>query len=460
MSFDVIVVGGGFTGMSVAAALSQLGARVKVFEAAQKTDPRFRGELIHPRGVRALAQLGLKGPLFANGGVEVKGFAVTQHASSTATLLPYGEEQGPGLGIDHHQMVLTLRREVGLRANVQIFTEQRIVDFVHEHERVVGVKHADGIEHRADLVVAADGRQSKLRALLGLEPEVELLSYTVAFGVEGELPNGRMGHVFLGALGPILAYPYGEGLIRFCVDVPLNTAKGREAIVELLTTQYAPVVPEPLRSAMVKSLRERPFEMCANHSIHTSACAAPGVVLVGDAGGCAHPLTASGMTNAMNDVLTLADVCAEAGPTDAALAEYQRRRYDFVRMRELFTDSLYEVFRGQDEGGKALQDGVFRYWGSSERSRRASMDILSGEELRVRKFVTEYTRVFQGSAVQVLKQVAREPVEGTSRLTKLAKTGLGRISEAVEHTARKVVERYRLELHQLPPRNAPSISVR
>ncbi len=72
--------------------------------------------------------------------------------------------------------------------------------------------------------------------------------------------------------------------------------------------------------------------------------------MVGDAGGCAHPLTASGMTNGMNDVLTLADVLGPRGATNDALNEYQRRRYDFVRMREVFTDALYEVFRGSDAG--------------------------------------------------------------------------------------------------------------
>ena len=45
MSVEVIVVGGGFTGVIAAAALSKAGAKVKVFEAAVKTDPRFRGEL-------------------------------------------------------------------------------------------------------------------------------------------------------------------------------------------------------------------------------------------------------------------------------------------------------------------------------------------------------------------------------------------------------------------------------
>ncbi len=450
MSLEVIVVGGGFTGMASAAALAQQGATVRVFEAAQTTAPQFRGELIHPRGVRGLESLGLKVPLFERGGVAVNGFAVSQHEGAAPVLLPYEDAQGPGLGIDHPAMVLTMRAQLAARPNVSITTGARIADFVRSGPRIVGVRTADGQEHLADLVVVADGRSSKLRPLLGLEPEVKLLSYTVAFGVDGELPHGRMGHVFLGAPGPILAYPYAEGRIRFCVDVALGAPKGREALVALICEQYARVVPSPLREAMVKSLRETPFEACANHSISTAACAAPGVALVGDAGGCGHPLTASGMTNAMNDVLTLAELVGARGPDDAALTEYQRRRYDFVRMRELFTEALYEVFRGHDDGSKALQSGVFRYWSSSARSRRASMNILSGEEVRVSRFVAEYSRVFRGSAVDVIKRSAWQPRAGGARLKSLAKTSLGRFSAAAGRTARKVVDRYRLGLHPLP----------
>lgn len=478
MSFEVIVVGGGYTGMIAAAALSRTGAQVKVFEAAQTTAQVFRGELIHPLGVRGLDELGLKAPLFAKGAVAVNGFAVTSGPDAPASVLPYSVEQGSGLGIDHHQMVLAMREQLAARRNVNITTGLRIVDFVRDGARIAGVKDVNGGEHRAQLVVVADGRSSKMRSLLGLEPKITLLSYTVAFGIEGELPHGRMGHVFLGGPGPILAYPYGEGLIRFCVDVPLGAAgaapvqqnaspdrleaqrgtgqgeatrkKGKEAMVDLLTREYAPVVPASLRDAMIAALREEGFEGCANHSISTPACAAPGVVLVGDAGGCGHPLTASGMTNAMNDVLTLGEVVSRSGPSDAALAEYQRQRYDFVRMRELFTDALYEVFRGHDAGSRALQQGVFRYWASSERSRRASMDILSGEDVRVSGFVKEYSRVFRRSAVDVMGKLVRDPRDGTKRLGSLVKTSFARMEVAAERAARRWVERHRLELHQLP----------
>lgn len=453
MAFEVVVVGGGFTGMAAAAALSQKGAKVTVLEASLSTAPQFRGELIHPKGVRALDALGLKQPLFDAGGVAVHGFAVTPDANADAIVLPYAQESGPGLGIDHPLMVLTMRREVAKRPNVTVSTGARVVDFVKDGERIVGVKRADGSVHRADLVVVADGRQSKLRPLLGLQPEIKLLSHTVAVAVEGDLlPWGMNGHVFLGAPGPILAYPYGDKKIRFCIDVPSGLAKGKAAYLELLKTQYAPFVPEPLRAAMLHALDTEPFEAVATHSISTQACAASGVALVGDAGGCAHPLTASGMTNALNDVLSLAEVVAEQGPSNGALETYQRRRYDFIRMRELFTDALYEVFRGQDAGSKGLQAGVFRYWKSSQRHREASMNILSGENVRTSHFVSEYTRVFGLSALDVLQKAGfKAPLKDTRhKLKSLVKTSFGRLEQAAEKTAKKVVDRYRLKLHRVP----------
>ena len=450
---DVVIVGGGFSGLAAAAALSAEGARVLVLERAQTWDPHFRGELIHPRGVRALGRLGLSDALFDAGGVAVEGFAASPGSDGAPMILPYRERSGPGLGIDHPLMVMTMRREVASRPRVTILTGHPVLDFTRAGERITGVVGADGATHRADLVVLADGRQSRLRAKLGLEPDITLLSYTVAFGVEGtDLPWGLRGHVFLGGPGPILAYPYGEGKVRFCIDLPLGAAKGRPAIVAYIARHYASHVPSPLREAMLEALETRPFEGCANHSMLTQACAAPGVVMVGDAGGCAHPLTASGMTNGMNDVLTLAEVLGPRGATNEALNAYQRRRYDFVRMREVFTDALYEVFRGSDAGSQALQAGVFRYWRGSAKRRAASMDILSGEDVRPSAFVSEYSRVFGSSAVNVLSGVTLDPAlrERMKVLRSLAKTSIGRLETAVNKTARTLVNRYRLGLHQVP----------
>lgn len=429
--------------MSCAAALAARGMTVTVLESHLGHDPRFRGELIHPRGVRALDSLGLKAPLLKAGGVPVKGFAVSPGSGADLLLLPYVRSWGEGIGIDHHAMVKALRDEVGNRPRVTLRQGQPVTEVIEEDGRVAGVRLRNGDEIRARLTIAADGRQSRVRRSLGLDPEIQLLSYTVAATVRGpKLPWRGFGHVFLGAPGPILAYPYGEDMIRLCIDVPLNAPKGREGMRRFVREQFAECVQQPLRDAMLESVENDPFEGCATHAVYTQACAVPGAVLIGDAGGCSHPLTATGMTAAMNDITVLADEVGRRGPTDDALKSYQRRRYRFVRARELFTEALYEVFRAHDPGSESLKSGTFDYWRKSRRARDVSMGILSGEDSRPRTFMAEYARVMGRSAISVWRD--------TQRTRSLLSTSLSRLNRTVERSFSTWIEERQVRLHSLP----------
>lgn len=403
---DVVIVGGGFVGMAAAAALADGRRSVVVLEARTGADPRFRGELIHPHGVRMLAELGLHAPLARAGGAPVLGFAVVPGAGQSAMLLPYddiGGRPARGLAMDHHAMVATLRAQVAALPGVEIRTGQRVTGLVREGDRVVGVQTADEERISAELTVVAEGRHSKLRGLLGIAEEVRLLSFTAALLLEDvDVPHARHGHVFLGAPGPVLAYAIGAGRARMCIDLPAGFEKGKGSIARVLRDAYAPFVPEPLRGAMLRAASAQELEICANHAIHTRRSAGPGVALVGDSGGCCHPLTATGLTTGLNDVRLLADELATGLTVDAALRSYQRRRYRFVRAREILADALYEVFRGTDDGSRAFRNGIIRYWQGSARARMASMALLSGQESGLGAFLTEYVRVVGQSTYGVL----------------------------------------------------------
>lgn len=404
---DVVIVGGGFVGMAAAAALSNGRRRIVVLEARAGADPRFRGELIHPPGVQVLAGLGLLEPLIQTGGVPVSGFAVVLDQARPSRVLRYDEvPRGAtrGLAIAHQDMVASLRREAMKRPGVEFHAGQRVEGLLHDQGRIAGVFTARGDEVRADLTIVAEGRHSRLRRALGFAEETSLLSFTAALLVEGaRLPYPDFGHVFLGTWGPILAYHIGAQRIRMCVDLPVTAGKGQTAVQRFLTSETAPSVPEPLRGDLLRALREGPVEMCANHAIYTQRCTAPGVALVGDSGGCSHPLTATGMTIGLNDIRVLADELDQGGPTDAALARYQRRRYAFVRAREILAQGMYDVFRGGDVGARALRSGLFRYWGGSPRARATSLALLSGHESHMLSFVAEYLNVVGQSAASVLE---------------------------------------------------------
>ena len=410
---DAIVAGGGFAGLVAARALASAGLKVAVLEARTAPLPAFRGELLHPPASRALEALGLLGALKRAGAVEIEGFAAFD-AEGCEVRLPYA--RGRGLALEHNLMVETLRDELRRGPNVRIVEGFRVESVLSEDGRAVGVLGTDGRKVHARLIVAADGRGSKLRGMLGLPGETTLASYSVAIILEGmPVAFPGYGHVFTAAPGPVLAYPFARNAVRMCIDVPRDIPRGKGPLAEYLRVHYAPHLPEPTRGALVAALAQGDFELCANHVVATAACAVKGAVLLGDAGGCSHPLTATGMTAALHDAQTLAAVIRQRGLGDDALLTYQRRRYRYVRAREIFAQALYIALRGQGPGAAALRAGVFEYWRGGCRERAASMSILAGDESSPAAFAREYSHVLAVAARGVGADLVTEGPSHTAR---------------------------------------------
>jgi 2-polyprenyl-6-methoxyphenol hydroxylase-like FAD-dependent oxidoreductase len=405
---DVAIVGGGIIGLAAAAALAERGARVTVIESIDGPNPAFRGELIHPRGARALAGMGLASALLSAGATRVRGFAVFDPDSpggDTPHLLPYPALSGEGLALDHAQMVAALRCAITTRARVQMVSGVRVREPIVEGRRVVGVRADGGRDFRAALVIAADGRHSRMRGLLGIATRTSLVSHSIAFALVGDLLRaGHHGHVFVDAPGPTLAYPCGEGRVRVCIDVPVGAAKGRDRLRSYLRQHTLPRLPAPLARALCSAVEGLPLGGAANHVVTTRTCVARGAALIGDAGGCSHPITAAGITNGLNDVATLAGCVSRLGLTDDALLSYQQQRYHFIRAREAFTQSLYDVLLASKPGTRALRDGLFAYWRGSGRARNASMAILCGDDDRITTFATETAQVLAAAGARTLRK--------------------------------------------------------
>jgi squalene monooxygenase len=198
---------------------------------------------------------------------------------------------------------------------------------------------------------------------------------------------------------------------------------------------------------MLRALAEEHVEICANHAVKTHRCTAPGVALVGDSGGCSHPLTAAGMTIALNDIRILATELDRGGPRpasiDPALVRYEARRYDYVRAREILAEGLYDVFRRGDDGARAMRGGLFRYWTSGPRARAASLSLLSGRESRLRAFVAEYLWVVGASAAGVLGGATEAPEAGGRRalVAGLGRTAIEQLRRTTAHVYREVLGR-------------------
>jgi len=439
--WDVVIAGGGVAGVSVAAALREFGDRVLVVEPGLDNTKRLAGELIHPPGASDLAALGLLDPLEQAGVAPVLGFAVSAEATAAPHLLPYGEIPGvqrPGFAVDHAVLSSTLLEVVARLPHVTLWGDARVTSFEQTPEAAtVTVARAGRTERiRARLVVAADGGTSTLRRLAAIGHRRVRLSQMVGVQLTGDVPSPGYGNVFLGGPAPVLAYATGGGTVRVMFDVPPNP-HGVDAILK--DPAFLAALPPQFRARVRAALRAQPPLVCANYSIVPATVAVGRLALVGDAAGCCHPLTATGLSVCTRDALRLRAALRESGgDVPRALAAYAHARGGPQRTRVALAEALYRAFAGQSDEMRLLREGVLRFWQRSRRGRAVSMALLTTQEGRLSVMAAQYARVL-AYALMGLAYLRRErPGSVLARLRTV-----GRLSLA---TMRMLAQAYRWRL--------------
>ena len=384
---DVVVAGGGIAGTSVAAALRGSGLEVVVVEPGLDRTKRLAGELIHPPGVTDLAALGLKDHLPPTSVVPVAGFAVSPDGDAAPYVLRYGEIPGlatHGFAIDHVDLAAGLAAALRSLPHVTVWSGARVtgVDLHHPDFAAVTVTR-DGRETlvRARLLVAADGASSQTRALGGIDHRRIRISHMAGYLLRGtQVPHPGFASVFLGGPAPVLAYAIGGGGVRLMFDVPANR-HGIDAPHQ--DTAYCRALPEPFRSEVKAALACQRALVSANYSIQPAAAYRARLVLVGDAAGCCHPLTATGLTASTRDAIHLQQALRETADVPAAVRRYATLRDGPQRTRVALAESLYRAFSDQTPEMRLLRDGILRFWSRSRRGRTASLALLSTHEGRM-----------------------------------------------------------------------------
>src|ERR1051326_2738831 len=127
--FDVVVAGGGVAGSAAAAALSGLGYEVAIVEPGMDASRRLAGELIHPTGVAALAELGLLDAVRGEDRSSVTGFSLRFGGAADAKVvrLPYGKSAHAAIAVEHGIMRQRLLNAAARLKGVTLLDRSRIV---------------------------------------------------------------------------------------------------------------------------------------------------------------------------------------------------------------------------------------------------------------------------------------------------------------------------------------------
>ena len=180
--FDVLVVGAGPGGSVAATVLARAGARVALLDKATFPRDKACGDLVGPRGVQLLADLGIAIPTDCRvGDMVVVGPTGRRVRLPSAPGTTY-----PGYGISVTRTVLDAAiRDAAVAAGAEA-RHGRADQPVVSDGRVAGFSTTDGQVILADHVIGADGATSRVAATLDL---VDLTAVSWGFALRSYVPQ-------------------------------------------------------------------------------------------------------------------------------------------------------------------------------------------------------------------------------------------------------------------------------
>ena len=367
-SVDVVVVGGGIAGCALARTAARCGLGVLVLERQTAYRDKVRGEYLHPWGVAEAIRLDLDEILVAGGGswiTEAMGYDELFSPSEVEPLsLALLRPDVPGaMDLGHPETCATLAAAAEAAGAAIV---RGVGDVLVTPGPSPSVRYElDDVLHEVDcrLVVAADGRASSVRRQLGLELHgTEPKTWGAGMLVEG-LDGVPLHQAALGTEDDLhyLIFPREGGVARLYQWYSLEQSDrfaGPDRQREFLDSFRMDCLPfaEEITAA-------EPAGPCARYPMNntwTDTVAVPGVVLVGDAAGYTDAIIGEGLSIALRDARSVADVLRAGDDWSvAAFGPYAEERAERLRRLSICASLISDLRCTFTPAGRARRAAFF-----------------------------------------------------------------------------------------------------
>jgi 2-polyprenyl-6-methoxyphenol hydroxylase-like FAD-dependent oxidoreductase len=350
---DVVVVGGGIGGGSLAYALAREGLGVTVLEATDEYEDRVRGESMQAWGLKEARELGVDEVMLAAGAHIAPRWKQYAEGIGEAGEIPMASmvDGIPGTLNLRHPVACQALVDAAAKAGATVVRSTRDVMLSNGSGRSVSYA-VNGRRHevKTSLVVGADGRASTVRKQAGISLDrQEPINYIAGLLVDGldDVPDdfdvlAGEGDLFF------VMFHQGNGRARVYLCPGLSGRhrfSGRHGTEQFLDACALSCYPwsEQVRAGT-------PAGPCATYpgdDTWTDSPYAEGVVLVGDAAGYNDPIIGQGLSIAMRDARMVRDLVLEGARTPEAFTPYGRER--LARMERLrFVADVISVAQAED----------------------------------------------------------------------------------------------------------------
>lgn len=360
---DVVVVGGGIAGGSLAYALANAGLGVTVLEASTEYEDRVRGESMVPWGVKEARELGVEETLVRKGAHVAGTWMQYFEGIGEAGAIPVGmvvPEVTGSLNLRHPDACQALVDDAAT-AGATIVRGARDIELrPGPSPELSYTTNGERQDIRAQLVVGADGRASTVRKQGGIElHHAEPMNYIAGLLLDDlEMPDDMDA---IGGEGDLMfvLFHQGGGRARAYLIPGLSGQHrfaGREATQNFLDAWDFDCF--PYSKSIAAGTPAGPCKTYPGDDTWTASPYAPGVVLIGDAAGHNDPIIGQGLSIAMRDARMVRDLVIDGARSPDAFESYGAERV--ARMKRLrFIADVMSVANSEDAANRRARRDLF-----------------------------------------------------------------------------------------------------